>query len=42
MRNAYKILMGKPLRKWPLGRANRQMYNIKMDLREVGCKGDLE
>jgi len=28
MKNAYKILVGKPRRRWE--------YNIKMDLRELG------
>jgi hypothetical protein len=32
-RNAYRILVGKPERKRPLGRPrHRWMYNIKMDL----------
>ena len=37
-RNAYRVLVGKPERKRPLGRPRRRWeYNIKMDLREVGC-----
>ena len=37
-RNAYRILMGNPERKRPLVRPrHRWEYNIKMDLREVGC-----
>jgi hypothetical protein len=36
-RNAYKILVGKPERKRPLGRPSRRWVdNIKMDLREIG------
>jgi hypothetical protein len=37
-RNAYRILVGKPERKRPLGRP-RCMWvrNIKMDFREIGC-----
>ena len=37
-RNAYKVLLGKPEGKRPLGRLRcRWEDNIKMDLREVGC-----
>jgi hypothetical protein len=36
-RNAYRILVGKPEGKRPLGRQRRRWVdNIKMDLREVG------
>jgi hypothetical protein len=36
-RNAYRILVGKPKGKRPLGRlSHRWMDNIKMDLREIG------
>jgi hypothetical protein len=36
-RNTYRILVGKPEGKRPLGRARRGwMDNIKMDLREIG------
>jgi hypothetical protein len=36
-RNAYRILVGKPERKIPLGRPRcRWVDNIKMDLREIG------
>jgi hypothetical protein len=36
-RNAYKIFMGKPERKRPLGRPrSRWVDNIKIDLREIG------
>jgi hypothetical protein len=36
-RNAYMILVRKPEGKIPLGRTRRRwMYNIKMDLREIG------
>jgi hypothetical protein len=39
-RNAYRILVGKPERKIPLGRARRRWVdNIKIDLREIGCDG---
>jgi hypothetical protein len=38
-RNACKILMGKPLEKWALGRPNiRWGDDIKMNLKEVGCE----
>ena len=37
-RNAYRVLVGKPEGKRPLGRPRlRWEDNIKMDLREVGC-----
>jgi hypothetical protein len=36
-RNAYRILVGKPEEKRPLGRRRRRWVdNIKMDLREIG------
>jgi hypothetical protein len=36
-RNAYRILVGKPEEKRPLGRPRRRWVdNIKMDLREIG------
>jgi hypothetical protein len=36
-RNAYRILVGKPECKRPLGRPRRRWVdNIKMDLREIG------
>jgi hypothetical protein len=36
-RNAYRILVGKPEEKRPLGRSRRRWVdNIKMDLRERG------
>jgi hypothetical protein len=39
-RNAYRILMGKPEGKRPLGRPKRRWVdNIKMDLREIGWNG---
>jgi hypothetical protein len=39
-RNAYRILVGKPERKRPLGRRRRGWVdNIKMDLREIGWDG---
>ena len=37
-RNAYKVLVGKPEGKRPLGRPRRRWKdNIKMDLTELGC-----
>ena len=37
-RNAYRVLVGKPESKRPLGRPRRRWEdNIKMDLREAGC-----
>ena len=37
-KNAYRVLMGKPESKRPLGRPRHTWEdNIKMDLREVGC-----
>ena len=37
-RNAYRVLVGKPEGKRPLGRPRcRWEHNIKMDFREVGC-----
>jgi len=39
-RGVYRVLMGKPEGKRPLGRPRRRWEdNIKMDLREVGCGG---
>jgi hypothetical protein len=36
-KNAYRILVGKPEGKSPLGRPRRRwLNNIKMDLREIG------
>ena len=32
----YRVLVGKPERKRPLGRPRRR-WDIKMDLQEVGC-----
>ena len=37
-RGAYKVLVGKPEGKRPLGRPSRRWVdNIRMDLQEVGC-----
>ena len=37
-RGAYRVLVGKPGRKRPLGRPRRRWVdNIRMDLQEVGC-----
>jgi hypothetical protein len=39
MRNAYKILVGKPEGKRPLGRPRHKCKdNIKVNLRESGCR----
>jgi hypothetical protein len=39
-RNAYRILVGKPEGKRPVGRPRRRwMDNIKEDLREIGWDG---
>jgi hypothetical protein len=39
-RNAYRILVGKPGRKRPLGRPRRRWIdNIEIDLKEIGWDG---
>jgi hypothetical protein len=38
-RDAYRILVGKPEGKIPLGRPRKCVDNIIMDLREIGWKG---
>ena len=39
-RGVYRVLVGKPEGKRPLGRPRRRWEDdIKMDLREVGCGG---
>jgi hypothetical protein len=39
-RNAYRILVGKPEGKRPLGTPRRRWVdNVKMDLREIGWDG---
>ena len=39
-RGVYRVLVGKPGGKRPLGRPwHRREVNIKMDLKEVGCGG---
>jgi hypothetical protein len=39
-RGAYRVLVGRPKGKRPLGRPrHRWEYNIKMDLREIGING---
>ena len=41
-RGVYRILVGKPEGKRPLGRPRRRWEdNVKMDLQEVGC-GDMD
>jgi hypothetical protein len=40
VRNAYKILVGKPEAKRPLGRPRRRWEgNVEIDLRKIGCGG---
>jgi hypothetical protein len=40
MRNAYRILVGRPKRKRPLGRSRRRWEdNIRMNLRVIGWEG---
>jgi hypothetical protein len=40
MKNAYRILVGKPEEKRPLGRPRRRwVNNIKIDLRKIGWDG---
>jgi hypothetical protein len=39
-RGVYRVLVGKPERKGPLGKPRRRWEdNIKVDLQEVGCGG---
>jgi hypothetical protein len=38
-RNAYRILVGKPEGKGPLGRRRRSVNSIKMNFREIGWDG---
>jgi hypothetical protein len=39
-RGVYKVLVGRPERKRPVGRPRRKWEdNIKMDLREIGIDG---
>jgi hypothetical protein len=39
-RNAYRISVGEPERRRPLGRPRRRwVYNNKIDLREIGWDG---
>jgi hypothetical protein len=39
-RGVYRVLVGKPEGKRPLGKSRRRWDdNIKMDLQEVGCEG---
>jgi len=39
-RGVYRVLVGKPEGKRPLGRPRRRWDdNVKMDLQEVGCEG---
>ena len=35
-RSAFKMLMGKPTGKRPLGRSRRRRDNIRTDLKEIG------
>ena len=36
-RGVYRILVGKPEGRRPLGRPRRRWVDIRMDLQEVGC-----
>jgi hypothetical protein len=38
-RGVYRVLVGKPEGKRPLGRPRCRRENIKMDLKKVGCGG---
>jgi hypothetical protein len=39
-RDVYRVLVGKPEGKRPLGKARHKWEdNIKMDLQDVGCEG---
>jgi hypothetical protein len=38
-RAIYRVLVGKPVGKRPLGRPRRRWDIIKMDLQEMGCEG---
>jgi 3-oxoacyl-ACP reductase-like protein len=38
-RGVYRVLVGKPEGKGPLGRSRRRWEDIKMDLQEVSCEG---
>jgi hypothetical protein len=38
-RNAYRIVVGKPEEKRPLGRQIRRLVDVKMYLREMGWDG---
>ena len=39
-RGVYRVLVGKPEGKRPLGRPRRRWeHNVKTDLQEVGCEG---
>jgi hypothetical protein len=38
-RGVYRVLVGKPEGKGPLGRPSRRLEDIKADLHEVGCGG---
>jgi hypothetical protein len=41
-RGVYRVLVGKPEGKRPLGRIwHRWEDNIRMDLQEVGCRGSI-
>jgi hypothetical protein len=38
-RGVYRVLLGKPEGKRPLGRPRRRWEDIRMDLQDVGCGG---
>jgi len=37
-RRVYRVLLGKPEVRRPLGRPRRRWVDIRMDLQEVGCE----
>jgi hypothetical protein len=39
MRNAYRIFVGKPEGKRPLGRPKHRLEDIRIDLRKIGWEG---
>ena len=38
-RGMYRVLVGKPEGKRPLGKPRRRWQDVKMDIQEVGCGG---
>jgi hypothetical protein len=39
LKNAYNILVGKPVWDRPLGRPRHRWDDIKIDLKDIGCEG---